>query len=69
MFAFVLPSHYMLMMYFKVLCVSFSKVHILTTAYQNAFTFGPEVLWRVGFHSMTLDPRVPAPWVGLEVKI
>ena len=35
---------------------SFLDIHILTTTYQKAFKLGPYVSYRVGFHSMTLDP-------------
>ena len=49
----------------KVLCSSFSKVCISTTSHQKAFIFGPQIPWRVSFHSMTPDPRVqymPQGW-------
>ena len=39
---------------------SFLEVHILTTTYQKVFTLVPKEPCRVGFHSMTSDPRVHA---------
>ena len=47
---------------------SFLEVHILTTTLQKAFILEPQLPCRVSFHSMTLNPRVQAQGMGLEVK-
>ena len=36
--------------------LKFLEVHILTTTYQKAFILGPKVPYRIGSHSITLDP-------------